>query len=207
MDRLEVLELIRSVLQNTFVTFGELLFQQIRGVPMGNNASPIIADLTLSAIEFRYLNTNLHSWERSLLQYTTRFIDDLLSIGCPYFLELCQDIYPDSLPLENTTNASNYSHYLDFTINYSPDGHQITLYNKTDCFNFAAKCYIYADSNTHSNLGYNTFYTQLIRIARTCTRLYSYLCSYLRHSRLLSAAISFRPSQSAQVQSLFSVFV
>ena len=41
---------------NSFVRFGPHVFKQIKGIPMGGNASPLIADLFLANLEFRYMD-------------------------------------------------------------------------------------------------------------------------------------------------------
>ncbi|MCP4651004.1 MAG: hypothetical protein GY853_13130, partial [PVC group bacterium] len=77
-SKLEILQLIDFILDNTFVKFSQFIFKQVCGIPMGGNASPLIADLTLSIIEFRYLNSSTHVHECRLLKLTSRFIDDLI---------------------------------------------------------------------------------------------------------------------------------
>ena len=52
-DRL--LDALKFVLYNTYVTFGDIIFKQIQGIPMGGNASPFIADLYLSWSEYCYM--------------------------------------------------------------------------------------------------------------------------------------------------------
>ena len=44
----KVLDALRFVLFNSFVKFGGYIFRQVKGIPMGGNASPFIADLYLS---------------------------------------------------------------------------------------------------------------------------------------------------------------
>ncbi len=52
----DVQQMLHIILDNTFVSFAGFTFQQISGIPMGGNASPLLADLTLSALEFKYVN-------------------------------------------------------------------------------------------------------------------------------------------------------
>ncbi len=156
------------ILGNTFMKFGSFIFQQICGVPMGGNASPIIADLTLSALEYRYLSSTAHKKESKLLKFSIRYIDDLLNINCSEFLPLCNKIYPASLPLEATnTKYEKIHNFLDITIDHSK-GCILKLYDKRNDFSFEVVKFTHADSNVHSQLGYNVFYSQCIRIARIC---------------------------------------
>ena len=44
------------LLFNSFSRFGPHVFKQIKGIPMGGNASPLIADLFVANLEFRYMD-------------------------------------------------------------------------------------------------------------------------------------------------------
>ena len=44
------------LLFNSFVRFGPHVFKQIKGIPVVGNASPLIADLFLVKLEFRYMD-------------------------------------------------------------------------------------------------------------------------------------------------------
>ena len=50
-----IFELLEFVLYNTYIRFGGDLYKQIMGTPMGGNASPFIADLFLSQLEYKYM--------------------------------------------------------------------------------------------------------------------------------------------------------
>ncbi|MCP4651856.1 MAG: hypothetical protein GY858_00505, partial [Candidatus Omnitrophica bacterium] len=66
-------ELLDFVLENTYVLFASNAFRQVSGVPMGGNASPLIADLTLTMLEFEYVKSNKHvNW------LAARFVDDVV---------------------------------------------------------------------------------------------------------------------------------
>jgi len=165
----DICSLIEIVVDNTFVRFAGILFQQTQGVPMGGNASPLLADLTLSYMEFEYLSNPMNRGYAICMQYTVRYVDDLLSINCQDFLQYCKQIYPDSLPLEETSSDHNSVDFLDLTIT-GGDKANFEIYNKTDSFPFAVVRFVHSSSNVHCNLGYNTFFTQLIRFGRIYTQ-------------------------------------
>lgn len=48
-------ELIGILLNETFVKIGDLIFKRIKDIPMGGAASPLIADLTLSVLEYKFM--------------------------------------------------------------------------------------------------------------------------------------------------------
>ena len=49
------------LLFNSFVRFRPHVLKQIKGIPMGGNASPLIADLFLANLEFKYMDTLVSS--------------------------------------------------------------------------------------------------------------------------------------------------
>ena len=73
MDRLDIKLIFAHVMDETYVSFAGTIFRQIMGVPMGGNASPLIADLTLSIMEFNYCRNHTRS---NII--AVRYIDDIL---------------------------------------------------------------------------------------------------------------------------------
>ena len=55
-DRDKLKTALDYLLFNSFVRFGPHVFKQIKGIPMGGNASPLIAVLFLANLEFRYMD-------------------------------------------------------------------------------------------------------------------------------------------------------
>ncbi len=51
------------------------------------------------------------------------------------------------------------------------DKFNVGIYNKTDHFNFEITSFTLPESNTHSQIGYNTFYSQLFRFYQLCSNL------------------------------------
>ena len=48
--------MINWLIDNTFVTIGYSVFQQVIGIPMGTDCAPYLANLFLFAYEFEFLN-------------------------------------------------------------------------------------------------------------------------------------------------------
>ena len=88
MDRLDVKQILVHVMDETSVIFAGNIFRQITGVPMGGNASPLIADLTLCMMEFNYCKSHARS---NIL--AVRYIDDILALNCPDFINKAASIY------------------------------------------------------------------------------------------------------------------
>ena len=165
LDQYQCYQLVNSVVDNTCITFAGIAFRQIKGVPMGGNASPMLADLSLAMMEFDYLSK--HKKEAKDLRYTRRYIDDILCFNHPGFLEIAANIYPPSLLLE-LTSAQNKATFLDSAVEINSENSRllVRIYNKTDDFNFKVVRYISVASYISLNVGYNVFYGELIRFGR-----------------------------------------
>ncbi len=167
-----ILELIDYILDETWVSFAGYNFKQICGVPMGGNASPLIADLVLSHFEFQYA-INTHTNHQRNNEVTFRYMDDLLAINIENFMDISKNIYPNSLPLEKTNTCQYECNYLDLHINIKDK--RITVYDKTKDFNFPVVKYVSPESNLHDNVIYGVLYSQLVRTARICNKLEDFL--------------------------------
>ena len=86
---------------------------------MGGNASPLIADLYLSWLEYQYLSKLVRNKDFNLLhklKYNSRYIDDIITPNVDNFLEIAKHIYPTEIPLEQTDNDSLHDTFLDLDI-------------------------------------------------------------------------------------------
>ena len=52
----KLLDALKFILYNSFITFGGFIFKQIQGIPMGGSASPFIADLYLAWHEYCFMS-------------------------------------------------------------------------------------------------------------------------------------------------------
>ena len=129
---------------------------------MGGNASPLIADLTLSMMEFTYCKK--HARNNVI---AVRYIDDILALNCPDFITKAATIYDKELKLEETY-AGNYCCFLDLDIKLQNGIIITTVYNKTDAFPFKVNKFGYPDSKVSVYIHDNTITGQLIRYARIC---------------------------------------
>ena len=164
---IDIKELIKFNLTNTYIQFGEFTFRQASGISMGGSASPDIANLTLSVLEFRFLKDIANNTEKHKLKYAFRYIDDILILNCSdkEFLDIASKIYPASLPLNHSSGNRVSCNFLDLHIQFLPSL-QLSVYDKTQDFNFKVVKFIFASSNVTEQLGYNVLYSQLIRAAR-----------------------------------------
>ncbi|KAF8373470.1 hypothetical protein PRIPAC_79899, partial [Pristionchus pacificus] len=144
--------IIDFILRNSFAYYGGNLYQQHKGIPQGNNASPQIADLTLAVMEYQYIRNNIQSGHplSFSLNRTFRYIDDLFHIsdGKDEFVRITTDMYHHSLTLEQTNTGPKESAFLDMSIKVTITGAiQTSLYNKTDDYSFSVVRYPHYESN------------------------------------------------------------
>ena len=132
---------------------------------MGANYSPVLADICLSHIEYAYMK--MHPDQARRLGLTTRYIDDLLSVGTDALKEFAGEIYPDSLPLSFDDTSNGTAHYLDLMIDRNTK--TIDLFDKRKDFQFEVIRFTDASSNVPRSMALNVLYSQTIRLARICS--------------------------------------
>ncbi|KAF8374401.1 hypothetical protein PRIPAC_80830 [Pristionchus pacificus] len=163
--------IIEFILRNSFAYYGGNLYQQQKGIPQGNNASPQIADLTLAVMEYQYIRNNIQSGHplSFSLNRTFIYIDDLFHISDKKdeFVRITTDMYHHSLTLEQTNTGPKESAFLDMSIKGTITGAvQTSLYNKTDDYSFSFSSLRIEYSNC---MGLNTLHGEIIRIFRNCS--------------------------------------
>ena len=84
----DIIKMLEFLVDNIFVVFSGKIFLQIVGIPMGTNCTPLLADIFLYSYEAEFIQSLL-STDRKLLasrlNFTYRYIDDVLSINSPQF--------------------------------------------------------------------------------------------------------------------------
>ena len=166
--------ILKTILDNSFAMYAGTVYKQNRGIPQGNNASPQIADLTLSFMEFRFVKEKVnrnHALAFSLSR-TFRYIDDLLhcSSNAADFVNITSAMYHSSLTLEQTNNTDKKSAFLDLDIECTRDGVTTSLYNKTDDYSFSVVRYPHFSSCIPRRIGLNTLHGEFLRIYRNCSK-------------------------------------
>ena len=168
----DVIKMLEYLTDNIFVEFGGRIFQQTIGIPMGTNCAPLLADLFLYSYEAEFVKSLLQAGKKHLAQqinFTYKYIDDVLSLKNTKFAEYLKFIYPCELEIKETTETAASSSYLDCYL-YIDNGKLTTrLYDKRDDFNFPIVNFPFLSSNIPSAPVYGVCVSQLIRYARTCS--------------------------------------
>ena len=170
----KLLDALHYVLFNTYVSFAGNIFLQTIGIPMGGNASPFIADLCLAVMEYRYMEKLVKSKldsNRELarsLSLNCRYLDDIGVLNFLGFDSIAKEIYHPSLLLEGSNFGYHNDNFLDLSVRIFNGTFTIGIYHKVDDFNFEVINFPFPSSNIHSQVGYNAFYSQLVRYYRLC---------------------------------------
>ena len=132
--------MLEFLIDNIFVIFGERVFQQTVGIPMGTSCAPLLAGLFHYSYEADFIQGLLNKNERKLARsfnFTFRYADDVLSLNNSRFGDFVDRIYPIGLEIEDTTGTDISASYVDMHLEVGSEGRLRTkLYDKRDDFNF-----------------------------------------------------------------------
>ena len=106
-------------MENIYVQFDGMVYQQIVGIPMGTNCAPLIADLFLYCYERDFMSNLQKSKRFDLIDNfndTSRYLDDIFTIDNPTFAEHIPDIYPRELQLSKANTSDKETSFLDLNI-------------------------------------------------------------------------------------------
>ncbi len=138
-DSNTLIDHINFLINSIYVTFGDTLHQQIIGIPMGISCAPLLANLFLMTYEYKFMERlekdNIHKARK--FNFTSRYIDDLISLNNEDFHEHMSDIYPKELCVKQENTSPTSASYLDLQIDIENQPFHTKLYDKRDSFNFS----------------------------------------------------------------------
>ena len=115
----ELCEAFTFLMENIYVQFDGMVYQQIVGIPMGTNCAPLIADLFLYCYERDFMSDLQKSKRHDLIDMfndTSRYLDDIFTIDNPEFEKYIPDIYPAELQLNKANTSDKETSFLDLNI-------------------------------------------------------------------------------------------
>ena len=157
-------ELMRLILKNNNLVFGDQHYLQIHGTAMGTKMAPSFANLFMGNLEKEFL-----SRQNLKPQIWLRFIDDIFMIwphgedSLKIFVENINSFHPT---IKFTADSSRVSvHFLDTTVTIENGSLKTDLFNKpTDKHN-----YLLPSSCHPPHCTKNIPYSQALRIKRICS--------------------------------------
>ena len=176
----EVINMLNFLLDNIYVSFGGCVFQQTTGIPMGTNCAPLLADLFLYYYEADFIQNimrRVNGKNKTLFNFTFRYIDDVLSINNSKIGNYLDAIYPSELDIKDTSDTPTSVNYLDIKLEIGENQHLSTkIYDKRDDFTFSIVNFPFVDGNIPTSPAYGVFVSQLLRYARGSSAYDDFVC-------------------------------
>lgn len=164
-------DLLDICIFNNFVIFGEEIFLQIKGIPMGSNFSSSLANLFLHFYEMDFINKIL-----PLEIFAFRYIDDLIVLNDEH--ELCKQltsIYPKQLTLKNTNSCLQLADFLDINLKIHNGKIYTSVFDKRNSFKFYCVTVTHWTSNISKKVFKNIIIAQSLRYFRICNSKKNFL--------------------------------
>ena len=177
-------------MENIYVQFDGMVYQQIVGIPMGTNFAPPIADLFLYCYE-RDFTSDLQKSKRfdliDMFNDTSRYLDDIFTIDNPEFEKHISDIYLAELQLNKANTSDKESSFIDLNIKVIGSDIHTSVYDKRDDFGFPIVYFPWLSGDVPRLPFYGIYILQLVRFARCCTSVLDFHSKNLRiTSKLLT---------------------
>ena len=171
----EVFKLIDLIVDNAFFKFGNKVFRQCIGIPMGIDPAPQMANLYLYSYESKFMErlTKENYGAAKRFNHTRRFIDDLNTINNHGILEEYHkkgEIYPKELQLNQENKDDKKATFLDLEEEIVDSVIHVKTYDKREAFNFEIVNFPDLSGNIPKKPAYGIYSSQIIRYARSCSR-------------------------------------
>ena len=170
---------ITFLLNHTYFLFGERVFRQNVGIPMGTDSGPEIATGHLHQCEYSYLDetkkTNIYK-ARSL-NNSFRFIDDISNFQSNNLIaSIATEIYGLKLTLNKENEGTLTANVLDLSLKVESDN-TITcnLFDKRRAFNFDIVQFPDLTGCIPSKNAYGIIISQLQRYYKACSNVHDFV--------------------------------
>ena len=163
------------LIDNIFVKFGDKVFRQVIGIPMGTDCAPFLANLFLYSYEYQWINIQrIKNNQKAIQRFKScsRYIDDLLLINnYDLMKEVMTEIYPKELVLVPDDNNGCTAPFLDLQLLITEGVISTSICDQRDAFDFPIVNFPNLSGNIPTKSAYGTFICELVRYARGCTFL------------------------------------
>ena len=173
----ELCEAFTFLMENIYVQFDDMVYQQIVGIPMGTNCAPLIADLFLYCYERDFMSDLQKSKRHDLIDMfndTSRYLDDIFTIDNPEFEKYIPDIYPAELQLNKANTSDKETSFLDLNIKVIGSDIHTSVNDKRDDFGFPIVNFPWLCGDVPRLPSYGIYISQLVRFARCCTSVFDF---------------------------------
>ena len=133
---------------------------------------------------------------------TSRYRDNLLNIGNPYFEGMVNRIYPAELQLNKANTSDTETSFLDLHLSISNGFASSKLYDKRDDFDFDIVNFPFLDGDIPRSTPYGVYTSQLIRFAR----MSSHVADFNARNKGLTAKLLQQGYRYHKLRKTFSKF-
>ena len=167
------MRLLNWLIDNIYVTFGDKVFRQKIGIPMGTDCAPFLANLFLYSYEYEWIDE-----QRILKNYSAinafknlcRYIDDLCMANNDGLMDcVMKDIYPKELVLVPDDSDGLSTPFLDLQLVVKNGVVSTSIFDKRDAFDFQIINFPTLTGNIPIKSSYGVFICEAVRYARACT--------------------------------------
>ena len=167
----DIHNMIDIIIDNSFFRFGDKVYRQCIGIPMGIDPAPQMANLYLYYYESSFMEklTKDNYGIAKKFNNTSRYIDDLITLNNNgNLMNFMNTVYPQELILNLENDNDQQATFLDLDIKIQDNKFQVKTYDKRDAFNFEIVSYPDLSENIPMQPAYGVFTSQVIRHARIC---------------------------------------
>ena len=190
-------DMLDLIIDNAYFSFGDKVYRQTIGIPMGIDPAPQMANLYLHYYEADFMEhlAMEHYSQAKKFNQTRRFIDDLNTFNNDGLLGKFNAegrIYPNEMVLNKENVGDKKGSFLELDMEIKGKQVEVKLFDKREAFGFEIVNYPHMDSNMPRSMAYGVFSSQMIRFARVCMlkddflfRMRSLVCKLLRKGYLI----------------------
>jgi len=193
-----IINAVSYLIGNCYFRFGDRLFRQDIGIPMGSDPAPFFANLFLYHFESSWLKSIKASNNTLARKFGNvfRYIDDLLALNDSQSFETYyHDIYPEELQLSKENLDCTEANFLDLHIKIEDGIFTTALFDKRDNFGFDITRLPYRNSNIPCRIFYSSITAECLRICRaTSSEIHA-----IRSIRLLLLRMSNQGSDKSKM--------
>ena len=158
--------------ENVYVQFHGVVYQQKVGIPIGTNCSQLIADVFLYCYEKDFMPNLQKSKRFDLIDKfndTSRYLDDIFTIDNPAFPEHILDVYSRELQLNKANTSDKETSFLDLDIKVIGNNIYTSVNDKRHDFVFPIVNLLWLSDDVPRLPSYDIYISQLVRFARCWT--------------------------------------
>ena len=172
--------IFKFTVEHSYFKFGSTIIKQIKGIGMGWDPAPFVANLALYCCEHQFqavlCKENYSAAKQN--NNNSRFIDDINILNNGVFEDQIRLIYPPEITC-NRENLNDVSgHFLEIDITIHSEKFRTKIFDKRNEFAFKIVKYPDTRSNIPDSIVYNVFCAQIVRYIRVCSHFQDFLACF-----------------------------